>query len=409
MSQFVELVDTALGSFEGISVEGEVSEYKLNQGKWVLFKLKDENARVDCFMPKWDLKTQIEDGMMIRAVGRPRLKNWGQFSFNLTDVQPIGEGALKRAYELLLKKLTAEGLFAPDRKRALRRWPERVVLITSRDAAAYSDFLTILEGRQGGLDISFIHTLVQGEAAPMSIIDALQTANTELRNMDAVILIRGGGSIEDLQAFNDERVVRAVAGSRIPTMVGIGHERDVTLAELAADVRASTPSNAAELLVQTRAEIIGEIDQMKLKLKGIWQAGIHNQTAKVRRLVSILQGAINNTYQQVNQQVSSLKGVGIRLTHKVEQQRIQIGKNGQVMERKFSGDLINTAKRLSDMKRLIYTLSPRHLLERGYSITRNEAGEIIKSGASLSRGDIIRTRFSDEAVLSRVEDREKTS
>ena len=216
------------------------------------FTLKDKESNVRCFMTVWDLKAEIEDGMMVKVSGRPTLtQKWG-FSFNLKSVQPAGEGALRRAFVLLQKKLTAEGVFSIERKRSLPRFPQHIALITSREAAAYSDFIKVLNARVGGLKISFIHTQVQGEKAPQQIIEALEAANTGLTDLDVIVLARGGGSLEDLQAFNDEMVVRAVAASRTPTIVGVGHERDVTLAELAADVRASTPSNAAELLVQSR-------------------------------------------------------------------------------------------------------------------------------------------------------------
>lgn len=211
VSQFVQTVNDGLESLGALTVEGEVDEFRIIHQKWVTFRIKDENASVGCFMTVWQYKTQIEDGMKVRAIGRPNLRDKGFFSFVLTSVQPAGEGALKRAFELLKQKLLEEGLFAAERKRSLPRFPQHVALITSRDAAAYGDFLKVLQARQGGLTVSFIHTQVQGEPAVPMVLEALSFANTELTDLDAIVMIRGGGSLEDLQAFNDEKVVRAVA------------------------------------------------------------------------------------------------------------------------------------------------------------------------------------------------------
>jgi exodeoxyribonuclease VII large subunit len=302
-----------LGAFDSIEVEGEVDEFNISQNKWVRFTLKDKESNVRCFMTVWDLKAEIENGMMVRVSGRPTLtQKWG-FSFNLKSVQPAGEGALKRAFELLRKKLTEEGVFETGRKRSLPRFPQHVALITSREAAAYSDFIKVLNARVGGLKVSFIHTQVQGEDAPRQIVEALETANTNLTNLDAIVLARGGGSLEDLQAFNSEVVVRAVAASRAPTIVGVGHERDVTLAELAADVRASTPSNAAELLVQSREKIILQVENMRKNLFTVLTEQMTKQKTAVREAVDILRRQVTETHNAVQSRVTSLLGMKQRL------------------------------------------------------------------------------------------------
>lgn len=356
VSQFVEVVNLMLSELENVTVEGEVAEYKVIHNKWVTFQLKDEKANVGCFMPVWDLKAQIEDGMMVRAVGRPRLREKGFFSFVLASVTPAGEGALKRAFELLRKKLEGEGLFAPERKRALPRFPQHVALITSRDAAAYSDFVKVLRGRIGGLTISFLHTQVQGEDAPRQLIAALEQANTELKNLDAIVMVRGGGSLEDLQAFNDEGVVRAVAASRTPTIVGIGHERDFTLAELAADMRASTPSNAAEILTRSREEVAAQLLVWKADLIHRWHMHIQDRQHKVSHAVSVLKAEVRGTIERVEQLV-----------------------------------------------RMLRSLSPEETLRRGYSITRTKEGSVIKEAARVKTGERIVTRVWKGEFEARVE------
>lgn len=355
VSQLVEAVNMVLSELEDVTVEGEVAEYKVIHNKWVTFQLKDERATVGCFMPVWDLKTQLEDGMLIRAVGRPRLREKGFFSFVLTAVTPAGEGALKRAFELLKKKLEVEGLFAPERKRALPTFPRHVALITSRDAAAYSDFVKVLQGRIGGLTISFLHTQVQGEDAPRQLVTALTRANTELQQVDVIVMVRGGGSLEDLQAFNDEGVVRAVAASRTPTVVGVGHERDSTLAELAADLRASTPSNAAELLVRSRQEILARLER--------WQT---------------------------------------TLRHRIEQQIMEARHRVQHGMAVLKARVASTLQRVQQLVRMLHSLSPEETLKRGYSITRTSGGRVVKHARDVSTGDTIRTTLWKGEITSTV-------
>ncbi|PIT98468.1 MAG: exodeoxyribonuclease VII large subunit [Candidatus Andersenbacteria bacterium CG10_big_fil_rev_8_21_14_0_10_54_11] len=355
VTQFVRLIDEALVAFDGADVEGEVAEYRVIHGKWVTFTLKDERSAVGCFMPVWQLKVQLEDGMTVRAVGRPRLRDKGFFSFVLEAVTPLGEGSLKRAFELLKKQLADEGLFAADRKRPLPRFPQHVALITSRDAAAYADFLKVLQHRQGGLTVSFLHTQVQGEDAPRQLLAALEAANTQLQEVDAIVLIRGGGSLEDLQAFNDEQVVRAVASSRMPIVVGVGHERDVCLAELAADVRASTPSNAAELLVRSREELALEIRHMRTQLVYRVRDRLTAGRATSKRLVDILRGQVRGLQQG-----------------------------------------------LAQLVRILRSLSPEQTLRRGYSITRKADGSILTRAADAAEGDEITTRLANGSLRSTV-------
>ncbi|MFH1353914.1 MAG: exodeoxyribonuclease VII large subunit [bacterium] len=359
VTEFVSAVDDDLIVFDGVMVEGEVDEFNISGNKWVRFTLKDKESNVRCFMTVWDLKTEIENGMMVQVTGRPRLtQKWG-FSFNLKSVQAAGEGSLKRAFELLRKKLMAEGMFAAERKRILPRFPRHVALITSREAAAYADFLKVLQARMGGLTISFIHTQVQGEDAPRQIIEALKTANAGLNNLDAIVLVRGGGSLEDLQAFNDESVVRAVASSRTPIIVGVGHERDITLAELAADVRASTPSNAAELLVRSREEIKREVE------------GMHK-------------GLANALIDQIKTRGAAIEGA-VKIVSYTLRNRLQ-----------------TTQQKIIQLQRMLGSLSPQQTLKRGYSITRGADGKILKDVTKITIKDTITTQLSEGLVNSSV-------
>ena len=267
VGELVALVNQTFDyAYPSITVTGELANLRVSKGKWLYFDLKDEYASVKFFGTVYMLPGPLEDGMLLKVTATPRLHNLYGFSMNVKSIQPAGEGSIKKAAELLQAQLTKEGLFDLARKRALPYPPRRIGLITSRQSAAYADFTKIVDARWGGLDISVIDVQVQGEPAPRQIVAAIEQFNAMAEPPEVLILIRGGGSAEDLAAFSTEQVTRAVAASRVPTMVAIGHEVDLSLAELAADQRASTPSNAAELLVPDRQHELRVLQDAKQHL-----------------------------------------------------------------------------------------------------------------------------------------------
>lgn len=256
VSDFIAYCNQTLEyAYTGCTIEGEVSEMKTSQGKWVFFSLKDEGGSIDCFIPIWQLRIPIEDGMKVIVRGTPKVTNWGKFSFTVHAIMPVGQGNIKKSFELLKKKLEKEGLFDPAKKRPLPKDISKIGVISSTQAAGYADFIKIVNERWGGLEIKVCHTQVQGLVAPDQIIRALNYLN-EHSEVEIIAIIRGGGSADDLACFNDEKLVRAIAASKIPVITGIGHEVDESLSDLAADVVASTPSNAAQMLTRDKhAEI----------------------------------------------------------------------------------------------------------------------------------------------------------
>lgn len=250
-----QILETALPT---VSVVGEIANFKINQGKWVFFDLKDDESVLNCFMPLSMLRMELQDGMKVAVVARPNVTKWGRFSLTVRTIRPIGEGSIKKAFELLKKKLVAEGLCDAARKRPLPELPQHIGVISSVDAAGYKDFIKIISARMGGLVIDVISTQVQGSGAADQIITAIRQFNEMSNPPEVIAILRGGGSRDDLAVFDDEKLVRVAAASRIPIITGVGHEIDTTLIDLVADVRASTPSNAAELLVPDRRELIAE-------------------------------------------------------------------------------------------------------------------------------------------------------
>lgn len=353
VSDFVAVLNQTLEyAYPSVTLVGEVAEFRVSQGKWVSFKLKDDEAVVDCFMTAFQLRIPIENGMKVVLTAAPRLNGkWGKFSLNVRAVKPVGEGSIKKGFELLKAKLEAEGLFAPERKRVLPRVPQTVAVITSTESAAYADFCKIINARWGGVDIQVAHTQVQGDPAADQIIRALNYLNTQPSLPEVIVIIRGGGSAEDLQTFNDEKLARAIAASRVPTLVGVGHEVDHTLADMIADVRAATPSNAAEILVPDKADLI---------------RSTRRQTAYLGQYV---QRAITD-YQATS-----------RLNLANAQRRIE--------ER-----LAEHMNRLSGLRQVLVQVNPETVLQKGYALLRGE----------VAVGNVIQIETSKNVIHAEVQD-----
>ena len=307
VSDFIAVFNQTLEyAYPSVEIEGEVASFKVNQSKFVFFDLKDKNGSVGCFMTVWQLRTPIEDGMKVIVTATPKLTQWGKFSLTVRAVRPSGEGSIKKSFELLKAKLDKEGLFAAERKRPLPQLPAHIAVISSTQAAGYADFIKILNDRWGGVKVDVAHVQVQGASSPDQMIKALNYFNGREELPEVVVIIRGGGSADDLSAFNDEQLVRAIAASRIPTLVGVGHEVDESLADLAADVRASTPSNAAQILVPDKQELIRAVKYQVSSLLPRVDSAISQQIMKVRDLLA---ASLELTDEKIDDSYNQLLGV----------------------------------------------------------------------------------------------------
>ena len=298
-------------SFPSVLIEGEISSFKVNQNKFVFFDLKDEDSVLGCFMTVWQMRFPLEDGMKVVVQAKPKLTNWGKFSLTIEKIIPKGEGSLKKSFEILKEKLIKEGLFDESRKREIPRNPQKIAVISSIQAAGYADFIKIINERWGGLKITVAHTKVQGISASDQIIRAINFFDSQSELPDIITIIRGGGSADDLAVFNDEKLVRAIAASRIPIITGIGHEIDESLCDLAADFAASTPSNVAQFLtpdkfdemrflcskiLRTNDFILSKIDELKIenyqkiyKMKDLILNNIFEQQREIQAKKRILE------------------------------------------------------------------------------------------------------------------------
>lgn len=308
VSDFVAITNQTLEyAYPSIEVEGEVASFKTNQGKFVFFDLKDSSSSVGCFMMLWQLRVPVEDGMKVIVTATPKLTQWGKFSLTVRQIRPSGEGSMKKSFELLKTKLEKEGLFSPERKRLLPTEPSRVGVISSVQAAGYADFMKIASDRWGGVQFMVANVQVQGAAAADQIIRALRHFNEMEQPPEVVVIVRGGGSADDLSVFNDEPLVREIAASRVSTLVGVGHEVDVSLADMAADVRAATPSNAAQILVPDKRDTVRIVRAKVMRLLPHITHQVVAQKRHLRHQLDTARSATLRSLQQYEAQVTGLR------------------------------------------------------------------------------------------------------
>lgn len=363
-AQFVAVFNQTLEmAYPVVIIEGELANYRVSRNRWVYFDIKDDLASVKFFGSIYQLPGPLEDGLKLRVVASPKLHpQWG-FSLTFSSIQPVGEGAIKKAADLLRAKLEAEGLFAPERKRPLPQIPKRIGLITASASAAATDFIKILNERWGGVEILLADVLVQGAESAPQITAALEYFEQLSPLVDVIVLTRGGGSAEDLASFNDEWVVRAVAGSRTPTLVAIGHEVDISLAELAADMRASTPTNAAQVVVPDRRHILAQ-------------------------LANVSSGLQKSLLEDIRSLKVNLEGGQKYLTSQVLFQ-------------------FDQAKReLEASRKLVSIFDPRASLKRGYAIVI-KGREHVRSIKQVAKGDSLSIELSDGRIGAIVRNKQK--
>jgi len=304
VKQFVAVFNQTLSlAYPKIAIVGEITDLKISHNKWLYFSLKEADSLVNVFGAVDQLQFPLEEGMMVELVCYPHLHDRYGFKLNLISLSLLGEGTIKKSLDLLKEKLTKEGIFDNQRKRSIVYPATKIGLIASIDSAAYSDFIKVISERFGGLEIFVKNVLVQGDQAITMIIKAINDLNVSYPDLDVIVITRGGGSMEDLQIFSSESLTRAVFSSRLPTLVAIGHERDISLSELAADLRASTPSNAAELLVPSKKDLIDDLKRLSIDLKKQIFNFYSQEEEKYKLLVESVKSKINQKLEIENQEL----------------------------------------------------------------------------------------------------------
>jgi len=379
--------DEVLGS---VTLRGEISNMKRHSTGHLYFSLKDDGAAIAAVMFRGaaqGLSFLPKDGMKVKVFGRVSVyEKSGQYQIYVQTMLDDGMGDLYRAYEALRLKLTEEGLFDLEKKKKLPAMPRRIGIITSPTGAAVRDMLQVSGRRNPLVDILIFPALVQGNEAPPSLCAGLAYFNAE-RNVDLIIIGRGGGSIEDLWAFNDERVVRAVAASEIPVISAVGHETDITLCDFAADRRAPTPSAAAELAVRDMGDAKAYLLRTEERLFGAVRTAQNHKSAKLAYL---------QKHIQLASPMSRLEQNTLHVMHL--QERVE-----SATQRKYE----KGKQALGALSARLCALNPLSVLGRGYSMTENENGGVIGSVTKLQAGQKIRLRMRDGRAYATVEDVER--
>jgi exodeoxyribonuclease VII large subunit len=432
--------------FASVWVEGEISNFKAHSSGHWYFTVKDEGAqlRATCFRGiNRAIRFRPADGLQVRVRGRltvyePR----GEYEIVVEGLDPVGAGALRVAFEQLRERLAAEGLFDEDRKRPLPLLPRRVGVVTSPTGAALRDILTVLARRTRTVSVIVAPTRVQGAGAGREIARAVALLNAhhraavangnEAEMVDAIIVGRGGGSVEDLWAFNEEEVARAIRASAIPVISAVGHESDVTIADFVADVRAATPSAAAELVAAREDEMAAEVLTLTRGLVRAIKYRLLDERARVQT------AAMSYGFDEVRARLRLLGAQQTDAAHRLEQ---LIARAGEAARRRFEtavrrlsparasaraaaarGQLVatraalqaNMAARTDEARARLEVavaqlgaLSPLDVLARGYAVATDETGQLVRTSRAVVRGARVRVRLAEGALRCRVEDVEE--
>ncbi len=404
-------------------IEGEMSNIARPASGHIYFSLKDDSAQIRA---AWFRQRQrgpasgFKAGDLVRAFGKVSLyEARGDYQLIVEQLEPAGEGVLKRRFDALRKKLLAEGLFDEDRKQALPTLPQRIGVITSPSGAAIRDVLSVLRRRFASVPVVVYPAAVQGEAAPGELIAALDAA-VRRGECDVLLLTRGGGSIEDLWAFNDERLARAIADCPLPVISAVGHEVDFTIADFVADLRAPTPSAAAECLVPDQQDWLRQIDQLAARMTRVGQRALEDRAQQLDWLSRRLTAA--SPRASLRRQHDRLRDARTRLIGTTQRQLLRQRNQVQALERELlqqspaisvqqsmgaleslrqrlisaaRGTVSDTAHRLALLGRGLHSVSPLATLERGFAIVQAQAsGDVITDARAVEAGDGIRARLA---------------
>jgi len=433
VGQVRELIEQEYGD---VWVEGEISNFRPAPSGHVYFTLKDADAQLPIVLFRRQamlLRFRPEDGLHVLVRGRVSVyEQRGQMQLVAETMEPVGAGSLQLAFEQLKERLKAEGLFEADRKQALPAFPRTVGIITSPTGAVIRDFLNIVARRHSGLSVLLCPVSVQGDQAPAEIEAAIALLNSTRFGdggvVDVIVLARGGGSLEDLAAFNSERVARAIASSRLPVVSAVGHETDFTIADFVADLRAPTPSAAAELITEAQHKIAEHLAQQSHRLEraarfqllqarqrltrlpvsrseGRVAALMHRCAQRLDDQSQRIESAISSQLRQRQRQVDDLAAAVLR--HDPRQDLAQARERLQALSTRTDRSIERTLRRATvrtgALDARLNALSPLAVLDRGYALVLDNAGGLVRSAAQVAVGDTLTTRLADGAFTSRVE------
>ncbi len=435
VSEFSRLLkETIENAFYGIRIKGEISGLKTNYPSRYYFDLKDESSKLKCIIFKSDvskIKFDIKDGLSVTVYGRINLyEPRGEYSFIVSEIEPLGYGELYILFERLKEKLKREGLFDESRKRAIPFLPETIGIVTSRSGAVLHDIVKIIKSRFENVSIVFANASVQGQNSAAEIAQAIELLNLygrTKRKIDVIIVGRGGGSIEDLWSFNEEITARAIYNSSVPVISAVGHETDFTIADFVADKRASTPSNAAEMAVPLKSELTRQVETLRDRIRqGIINL-ISNRKAELSNLIKnmekvspkrIIQDRKIRVYD-LAESLQNLAGGRINLLRLnvshlrkrlllksplniFKERRLYITGLSDRLKRAAEITISNYKNRVKTEVKALNSLSPYNVLKRGYGIVFSEEKTVVSSVLQVKEKENIKIVLNDGSLKSKV-------
>lgn len=415
------LIEANIGT---IWIKGEISNFKPHSSGHFYFSLKDSKAQISAMMFRGHnskLKFKPHDGLEVIVRGKitvyePR----GTYSIACEMMEPVGAGALQKQFEQLRDKLKTEGLFDPARKQPIPTYPKTVAIVTSPTGAAIQDILNIMNRRARGVQVIVVPAVVQGAAAAPSLVEAFKKA--EMIKPDVIIIGRGGGSIEDMWCFNDEKLARTIADSKIPVISAVGHEIDFTICDFVADLRAPTPSAAAELVAKSSVEIIQKLEQLERLLRLAVQRRLqHKQQSlllQAKRLIdpkkklqdlfirnddlySRLELAMTNYFSFASRDIQVLRSRLVSPLQVIQQKRALVQRQEQQLKNNLKENITEFKFRVENSMALLDSLSPLKVVDRGYSIT-TKGKDVVKSVKQVKVGDLLSIKVSDGQIEAEI-------
>lgn len=388
-----------------VTLKGEISNLKFHTRGHLYFSLKDENSKINAVMFNYKnlgLNFIPKDGMNVIVKGKVSVfTTGGSYQITVSNMKEDGIGNLYILFEELKRRLQREGLFSPEHKKKLPRIPKKVGVITAATGAAVKDIISTINRRFPLTEIILFPTLVQGVGAKENIVKMINEANES--DVDVIILGRGGGSIEDLWAFNEEIVARAIYNSNKPIVSAVGHEIDFTISDFVSDMRAPTPTGAAELVVPSKVEIQSYLNDYKGRIISVINKKIKSYTDTFSKLKStyILKNPIS-MYEIDEQKLDNmLEKLGSIMTYKLEREKSELNNLSKMISPNILNRLDKEKIKLENIETKLNLLNPENILKKGYTLTLVE-GKIVKSINSVKKGSIIDTKFSDGIIKSEV-------
>ena len=369
-----------------VSVVGEISNLRFHSSGHIYFSLKDETSRIDCFLPARtvpQISCPLDEGLEVIASGYISVyERGGRYSLNITDLEAAGMGQLAIRFEQLKARLEKEGLFDPAHKKAIPAFPSRVAVVTSPTGAAVRDIQKIIRSKNDYVSILIVPVLVQGPSAAADIASAIDEVNERCPDVDVIITGRGGGSAEELWAFNEEVVARSIYASKIPVISAVGHETDFTISDFVADLRAETPTAAADKAVPDT----GELRQNLLYYREEMTRALQHRVEIGRQRLSALDPAAF---------ASGIRG-------RIEYDQMYADRLAEAMAERMEQRIRDCSHRIEILRSAIESANPYDILRRGYSVVTGEDGQILRSAAELSPGQEIRVRMAEGSARAQV-------